>query len=156
MFHEVSFSSIVASFFPSVVFGNTMTFFGADYHFGGASQGSKVTEWRKSRLATARRIQSSTSTSTPKLYWGLRQRAQTGALSGLRDDRTIAQLAGIRYSLTRGVRSVIESKEEARKRGVKSPDLAEAVMLAFAEEQKPEPSILGYYRMLAEEAEARR
>jgi len=27
---------------------------------------------------------------------------------------------------------VIESKEEARKRGVRSPDRAEAVMLAFA------------------------
>src|ERR1700758_3874899 len=41
--------------------------------------------------------------------------------------------AGIRYRHNSRGQIVIESKEEARKRGVKSPDRAEAVMLAFAE-----------------------
>jgi hypothetical protein len=41
----------------------------------------------------------------------------------------------------------IESKEEARKRGVKSPDRAEALMLAFADRT---PGILRYYQGRAE------
>jgi hypothetical protein len=68
-----------------------------------------------------------------ELYWGLRQRAQDGDLAGLTDERTIAQLAGLRYSHNSRGQIVIESKEDARKRGVKSPDRAEAVMMAFAE-----------------------
>jgi phage terminase large subunit len=66
-------------------------------------------------------------------FWALRMRAQSGELSGLADDRTIAQLASIRYQHNARGQIVIESKDEARKRGVKSPDRAEAVMLAFIE-----------------------
>jgi phage terminase large subunit len=66
-----------------------------------------------------------------ELYWGLRLRFAEGAVSGLTDDRAIAQLAGIRYSHNARGQVVIESKEEARRRGVKSPDRAEAIMLAF-------------------------
>jgi phage terminase large subunit len=67
-----------------------------------------------------------------ELYWSFRMRAQTGDLAGLTDERAIAQLAGIRYSHNSRGQVVIESKADARKRGVKSPDRAEAVMLAFA------------------------
>jgi hypothetical protein len=66
-------------------------------------------------------------------YWGLRLRAEAGDLSGLGDEKTIAQLTGIRYSHDARGRVAIETKEEARRRGVKSPDRAESVMLAFAE-----------------------
>ncbi len=65
-------------------------------------------------------------------YWGLRMRLQEGDLIGLRDERAIAQLVGIRYAHNARGQIEIESKEDARKRGVKSPDRAEAVMLAFA------------------------
>jgi hypothetical protein len=65
-------------------------------------------------------------------YWGLRERFQAGAVVGIEDETTIGQLAGIRYKPTARGQTAIESKEEARKRGVKSPDRAEAVMLAFA------------------------
>lgn len=68
-----------------------------------------------------------------ELYWGLRMRAQSGDLAGLKDEKAIGQLAGIRYYHNSRGQIVIESKEEARKRGVKSPDRAEAVMLAFAQ-----------------------
>lgn len=68
-----------------------------------------------------------------ELYWGLRQRLQDGDARGFVDERTNAQLAGIRYKHTSRGQVEIESKEEARKRGVKSPDRAEAVMLAFAQ-----------------------
>jgi len=67
-----------------------------------------------------------------EMYWGLRQRLQAGDLSGLDDEMAIGQLAGIRYKHNARGQVVIESKEEARKRGVKSPDRAEAIMLAFA------------------------
>ena len=76
-----------------------------------------------------------------ELYWGLRLRAEEGDISGLTDERTIAQLAGIRYSHNARGLIVIESKEEARKRGVKSPDRAEAVMLAYAGVLYAEPRI---------------
>ena len=68
-----------------------------------------------------------------ELYWKLRLRAESGSLAGLTDDRAIAQLAAIRYSHNSRGQVVIESKDEARKRGVKSPDRAEAIMLAFGE-----------------------
>src|SRR5262245_7898082 len=67
-----------------------------------------------------------------QFYWGLRQRFQAGEVAGLTDERTIGQLAGIRYRHTARGQVEIERKEDARKRGVKSPDRAEAVMLAFA------------------------
>jgi hypothetical protein len=67
-----------------------------------------------------------------QFYWGLRQRFQAGDVAGLTDERTIGQLAGIRYRHTARGQVEIERKEDARKRGVKSPDRAEAVMLAFA------------------------
>jgi hypothetical protein len=68
-----------------------------------------------------------------ELYWGFRMRAQAGDLAALTDERAIAQLAAIRYSHNARGQVVIESKEDARKRGVKSPDRAEAVMLSFSD-----------------------
>lgn len=65
-------------------------------------------------------------------YWGLRLRAQQGDLSGLIDEETIGQLASIRWKPNSRGQIEIESKEDARKRGVPSPDRAESVMLAFA------------------------
>lgn len=66
-----------------------------------------------------------------EVCWAFRERAQRGALAGLRDQRAISQLAGIRYQHDSRGRIVIESKADARKRGVKSPDRAESVILAF-------------------------
>jgi len=74
-----------------------------------------------------------------ELYWGLRQRFEAGGVAGLADDLAVSQLAGIRYSHNARGQVVIESKEAARKRGVRSPDRAEAVMLAFA--SRPEPGV---------------
>lgn len=76
-------------------------------------------------------------------YWGLRQRFQQGAVAGLTDEKTISQLTGIRYQHTPRGQVQIESKEQARKRGVKSPDRAEALMLAFATPPMPDvPGVL--------------
>ena len=76
-----------------------------------------------------------------QLYWGLRLRLQRGDLAGLTDDRTIAQLTSIRYAHNSRGRVQIESKEDARKRGVKSPDRAEAVMLCFTDIPAVEPNL---------------
>jgi phage terminase large subunit len=67
-----------------------------------------------------------------ELYWGLRERFETGQISGAFSERTVSQLAAIRYELTPRGQIEIESKEKMARRGVKSPDWAEALMLAFA------------------------
>lgn len=67
-----------------------------------------------------------------ELYWALRQRFIDGDVAGLTDPLLLSQLASIRYEHDHRGRVVIESKDEAAKRGVKSPDRAEALMLAFA------------------------
>jgi phage terminase large subunit len=67
-----------------------------------------------------------------ELYWSLRERFADGDVAGLVDQATIAQLAGLRYAHDSRGRVKIESKEDAQKRGVKSPDRAEALMLCFA------------------------
>ena len=76
-----------------------------------------------------------------ELYWNFRLRAISDDLAGLTDERTIVQLLGIRYSHNSHGLIEIESKEEARKRGVKSPDRAEAVILAFANFRNAEPRV---------------
>ena len=65
-------------------------------------------------------------------FWSLRERFQTGQVKGLNDERTISQLAQIRYKPNPRGQIVIESKDELLKRGVKSPDRADSLMLAFA------------------------
>jgi hypothetical protein len=65
-----------------------------------------------------------------ELYWGLADRVREGDIGGL-DDEQIQQLSTIRYEHTARGQVKIESKEDMVKRGVPSPDEAEAVMLAF-------------------------
>lgn len=71
-------------------------------------------------------------TTKDEFYWGFRLRCQSGDLSGLTDETTIGQLAGIRYKHNSRGQVEVESKEDAAKRGIPSPDRAESVMLAFA------------------------
>jgi phage terminase large subunit len=62
----------------------------------------------------------------------LASRFRDGDIAIPPDDDLIAQLLSVRYKFDSRGRMLCESKEDARKRGVKSPDRAEAVMLAFA------------------------
>jgi hypothetical protein len=68
-----------------------------------------------------------------QLYWHLREIFQAEAVFNLRDDVAQSQLTSIRYKLTPQGKIQIESKEDARRRGVHSPDRAESIMLAFAQ-----------------------
>lgn len=70
-----------------------------------------------------------------EFYWGLRMRLQDGDFSGLSDETTIGQLAGIRFKHNSRGQIEIESKEHAIERGVDSPDRAESVMLAFGNQK---------------------
>jgi hypothetical protein len=65
-------------------------------------------------------------------YWGLRERFRDGEITGIWDERLVSQLCGIRYEHNVKGQVVIESKDSVRRRGGKSPDRAEALMLAFA------------------------
>lgn len=48
------------------------------------------------------------------------------------DEATIGQLAGLLYEVDSQGRMKLESKEQARARGVPSPDRADALMLALS------------------------
>lgn len=48
------------------------------------------------------------------------------------DDALIAELTGPKYHLTSGGKVQVESKDDMKKRGIRSPDLADAFCLTFA------------------------
>lgn len=65
-------------------------------------------------------------------YWNLRLAFEANEVHGLSDDLTLAQIVSLKYNHTPKGQIAIESKDKAKARGVKSPDRAEALMLAFA------------------------
>ena len=64
-------------------------------------------------------------------YWRLRDLFVAGEISIPQDNQLIGELAALRYKFDSGGRLLIESKDEMRKRGIPSPDKADALMLAF-------------------------
>jgi hypothetical protein len=69
--------------------------------------------------------------SKAEAYWSLREWMEQGAVCGLNDLETEAQLSAILYRATASGRTEIESKDDSRKRGQSSPDRAEALVMAF-------------------------
>lgn len=68
-----------------------------------------------------------------ELWWMLRERFEDNEIHGVTDETTIGQATSVKYSFdSRHSMPVIESKADMKKRGLKSPDRAEALMLAFA------------------------
>jgi hypothetical protein len=65
-------------------------------------------------------------------YWGLRERFMADEIDIDDDQELIAQLSSIRYKFTSRGQVQIESKEDAKKRGVGSPDKADALAMAGA------------------------
>jgi len=76
-----------------------------------------------------------------ELYDGLRERFQQGRIRIPADQDLIGELAAVRYSFTSSGQIRIEDKETVRARGLRSPDKADALMLAFAGTRR------GVYRM---------
>lgn len=67
-----------------------------------------------------------------ELWWNLRERFRLGEIIGPIDEKAQGQLSDIRYKYdSRHTKPIIERKEDAKKRGVRSPDRAEAMLLAF-------------------------
>lgn len=74
-------------------------------------------------------------------YWTVRERMERGQLDIDAQDQDLeAELSGIRSTNTSGGKIVIESKESMRKRGIPSPNLADAVAIAYADAFEPEPA----------------
>jgi len=73
-----------------------------------------------------------------EIAWGLRERLREGEMSGLTDSRTMAQLSALKYSFDSRGRIRVESKDEMSRRGLPSPDRADAVVLAYAAVAEPE------------------
>lgn len=66
-------------------------------------------------------------------YWALRERFEDGDIDiDADDDELAADLGSIRYKYTARGQVQIESKDDMRKRGLPSPDRADAVMLTAA------------------------
>ncbi len=66
-------------------------------------------------------------------WWKLRERFEQGRIDIPNDTTLIAQLASVKWKPDNRGRVVVERKDEMRKRGLRSPDRAEAVLMAFAE-----------------------
>ncbi len=68
-----------------------------------------------------------------RFYRTLADIFERNEIEGLNDELTLSQLAQITYDIDSHGRLRIESKERASKRGVRSPDRAEALMLALGQ-----------------------
>jgi phage terminase large subunit len=86
-----------------------------------------------------------------EIYWQLRERARNGEFAGLTDEKAITQLVGIQYFHTPKGLVMIESKKDAAKRGVKSPDRAEAIILAFADIRMPGSGLIEWMKTQIQE-----
>jgi hypothetical protein len=65
-------------------------------------------------------------------WWTLRDRFEQGTIAIDNDDTLISQLSSVKYKVNSKGQILIESKDEAKRRGVKSPDRADALMMLFA------------------------
>lgn len=79
-----------------------------------------------------------------EVWWGLRERFMNGDIDIPDDEELVSQLANIKFKYTSAGKIQIEAKEEMKKRGLKSPDVADALAIAFAHEEVPDPEIEFY------------
>jgi phage terminase large subunit len=85
-----------------------------------------------------------------ELYVNLAGHFEDGSISILDHPKLSSQLAGIKYKYDTHHRKIIESKDDLRKRNGRSPDYADALMLAFSDftletPSANEPAELIYY-----------
>ena len=64
-------------------------------------------------------------------YWNLRDRFVAGRIGLPADNALVSELTALRYEVDSANRVKMESKDNLRNRGAPSPDLADALMLAF-------------------------
>ena len=66
-----------------------------------------------------------------ELYWSLREALEQGKCSLPADDELIADLSAVRYEFAQDGKIKLESKDDTRKRLGRSPDRADALVLAL-------------------------
>ena len=66
-----------------------------------------------------------------ELYWGIRECLERDVMSLPDDKNLISQLSSIRYKIRSDKTIQVESKLEMKRRGMKSPDEADALMVSF-------------------------
>lgn len=96
--------------------------------------GYPVVEWNAGAAASRKETDSrgpGFRNAKGEAYWSFRDRLAKGEISGLMDERTQGQLSTVKYKHNSRGQIEIESKDDARKRGVKSPDRAEGLILAY-------------------------
>ena len=64
-------------------------------------------------------------------YWTLREQFTSGRISIPADNQLVGELVALRYGFDSQGRLQMESKDAMRQRGLRSPDKADALMLAF-------------------------
>ena len=74
-----------------------------------------------------------------ELWWRLRQRFENGDISIPNDPQLHGQLTSVRYGYDGRGHIVIEKKEALKRRGLRSPDRAEAVLMAFSDAHLVQP-----------------
>ena len=67
-----------------------------------------------------------------EMWDGLKQWLSAGSVSLPDDDALQADLTGLRYSYDSRGRLKLESKDDAKKRGIRSPDIGDALAMTFA------------------------
>lgn len=70
-------------------------------------------------------------------YWGLRDRFEAEDIDLDEDEDLAYQLSAIKYKPNSRGQIIIESKEDMKKRGLKSPDKADTIMMLFADMGQP-------------------
>jgi hypothetical protein len=64
-------------------------------------------------------------------WWNFKTKLENGELDLLDNEKLKAQLSDLRYTYTTKGQFLMESKEQAKDRGSKSPDMGDAVMMTF-------------------------
>lgn len=72
-------------------------------------------------------------------YWQLRELFETRQIRIPNHPQLLGQLAALRYTYDSSGRLLIESKEQIRRRGLPSPDHADALMLSYAQPPAQNP-----------------
>jgi hypothetical protein len=79
-------------------------------------------------------------------YWNLREAFRLGGISVPPNAALQRDLTGLRYEVRSDGKIKIESKDDAAKRGIESPDHADALCLAFWPAGASPAALYQYYR----------
>lgn len=78
-----------------------------------------------------------------RFYWKLRERFINNEIILIDRGSVVSDLTNLKYKFRSTDGAIqIESKEDLKKRGLRSPDIADALTLAFADESSKEPNII--------------